>query len=112
MGEKDTLASANGVPSVGIRMADGEWSGWGATGNESGQVQLGEHFVYESPFLWYTFVISIVAVTVRFLISLLFPDNCSGLSLSSLPYVPPAFLFGHILGCQSGMGRRGALNWE
>lgn len=77
----------------------------------NGQVGLGEHFVCESPFFLYSFVISIDAVAVPFLVSLLFPVHCSPLNLSSLPYMPPGLLFGHILESQSGMGRREALNW-
>lgn len=39
-----------------------------------------------------TSVISIFAVTFHFLISLLFPGNCSYLSLQSLPIVPPILI--------------------
>lgn len=52
----------------------------------------------------YTFLINIVAATVCFLISLMFPVNCSYLELWCLPFVHPVLLCGHLgwWGAQEG----------
>lgn len=52
-------------------MADGEFIRVGATSCESGQVRLGEHFVYESPF----FLTFLLLVLLQLLFVLL-PHCC------------------------------------
>lgn len=73
------------------------WGGMAAIWSDSG-----EHFACESLSLLYTSVINIVAVNICFLISLLFPVNCSYSNLRSLPFVPPVVLSSHHMGGGGG----------
>lgn len=62
---------------------------------------VSEYFLYVNHPLFYTFVINIVAVTINFLMSLLYPVNSSNLSLQSLLFVS----------LRRGAGMRGAAGW-
>lgn len=61
----------------------------------------------------YVFLINIVAATACFLISLLFPVNCSYLELWSVPFTHPVLLPGYLegVGGRSG-GGSGASKWQ
>lgn len=71
---------------------EGKWHGLGS-GRKRWHTEglpfsyLGAFFSCKSPSFLYNFVINIVAVSVHFLIPLLFPGNFSYLTLRSLPFV-------------------------